>query len=111
MAKVEPIVFILSQSIETVRVDGSGRYSFLEFFKRRRAQSLAVFERWFYWTDQMGLWRSPQDRPNQKTFIQRTTLPVLEAYHEQQQPKGMGYIMLTLKAWGISNNMFEWQVG
>ncbi|XP_064873189.1 low-density lipoprotein receptor-related protein 2-like [Oncorhynchus nerka] len=75
------------KSIETVRVDGSGRYSFLEFFKRRPAQSLAVFERWFYWTDQMGLWRSPQDRPNQKTFIQRTTLPVLEAYHEQQQPK------------------------
>ncbi|XP_031672309.1 low-density lipoprotein receptor-related protein 2 isoform X3 [Oncorhynchus kisutch] len=75
------------KSIETVRVDGSGRYSFLEFFKRRPAQSLAVFERWFYWTDQKGLWRSPQDRPNQKTFIQRTTLPVLEAYHEQQQPK------------------------
>uniref|UniRef100_A0AAZ3QUG8 EGF-like domain-containing protein n=1 Tax=Oncorhynchus tshawytscha TaxID=74940 RepID=A0AAZ3QUG8_ONCTS len=75
------------KSIETVRVDGSGRYSFLEFFKRRLAQSLAVFERWFYWTDQKGLWRSPQDRPNQKTFIQRTTLPVLEAYHEQQQPK------------------------
>ncbi|XP_052380832.1 low-density lipoprotein receptor-related protein 1B-like isoform X32 [Oncorhynchus keta] len=75
------------KSIETVRVDGNGRYSFLEFFKRRPAQSLAVFERWFYWTDQMGLWRSPQDRPNQKTFIQRTTLPVLEAYHEQQQPK------------------------
>ncbi|KAM9517802.1 uncharacterized protein ACWYII_044611 isoform 3-T3 [Salvelinus alpinus] len=75
------------KSIETVRVDGSGRYSFLEFFKRRPAQSLAVFERWFYWTDQMGLWRSPQDRPDQKTFIQRTTLSVLEAYHEQQQPK------------------------
>nr|XP_046146668.1 low-density lipoprotein receptor-related protein 1B-like isoform X7 [Oncorhynchus gorbuscha] len=75
------------KSIETVRVDGSGRYSFLEFFKRRPAQSLAVFERWFYWTDQMGLWRSPQDRPNKKTFIQRTTLLVLEAYHEQQQPK------------------------
>uniref|UniRef100_A0AAZ3SHK3 EGF-like domain-containing protein n=1 Tax=Oncorhynchus tshawytscha TaxID=74940 RepID=A0AAZ3SHK3_ONCTS len=75
------------KSIETVRVDGSGRYSFLEFFKRRPAQSLAVFDRWFYWTDQKGLWRSPQDRPNQKTFIQRTTLPVLEAYHEQQQPK------------------------
>ncbi|XP_042168444.1 low-density lipoprotein receptor-like, partial [Oncorhynchus tshawytscha] len=75
------------KSIETVRVDGSGRYSFLEFFKRRPAQSLAVFDRWFYWTDQKGLWRSPQDQPNQKTFIQRTTLPVLEAYHEQQQPK------------------------
>ncbi|XP_055731656.1 low-density lipoprotein receptor-related protein 2-like [Salvelinus fontinalis] len=75
------------KSIETVRVDGSGRYSFLEFFKRRPAQSLAVFERWFYWTDQMGLWRSPQDRPDQKTFIQRTRLSVLEAYHEQQQPK------------------------
>ncbi|XP_064862107.1 low-density lipoprotein receptor-related protein 1B-like isoform X3 [Oncorhynchus nerka] len=75
------------KSIETVRVDGSGRYSFLEFFKRRPAQSLAVFDRWFYWTDQKGLWRSPQDQPNQKNFIQRTTLPVLEAYHEQQQPK------------------------
>ncbi|XP_031672657.1 low-density lipoprotein receptor-related protein 2 isoform X6 [Oncorhynchus kisutch] len=75
------------KSIETVRVDGSGRYSFLEFFKRRPAQSLAVFDRWFYWTDQKGLWLSPQDRPNQKTFIQRTTLPILEAYHEQQQPK------------------------
>eukprot|EP00063_Salmo_salar_P027647 XP_014002482.1 PREDICTED: low-density lipoprotein receptor-related protein 1B-like [Salmo salar] len=74
------------KSIETVRVDGNGRYSFREFFKRP-AQSLAVFERWFYWTDQKGLWRSPQDQPNQKTFIQRTTLPVLEAYHERQQPK------------------------
>ncbi|KAL0963285.1 hypothetical protein UPYG_G00352170 [Umbra pygmaea] len=78
----------VKKSIETVRVDGSGRYSFREFFKGRRAQTLAVSGRWFYWTDEKGLWRSLQAVPNQNTFIQRTALPVLKAYHELQQPKG-----------------------
>ncbi|XP_034151271.1 low-density lipoprotein receptor-related protein 2 isoform X3 [Esox lucius] len=75
------------KSIETVKVDRSGRYSFGEFFKGRPAHGLAVFDRWFYWTDAKGLWRSIQGQTNQNTFIQRTPLPVIKAYHELQQPK------------------------
>ncbi|KAJ8007522.1 hypothetical protein DPEC_G00118370 [Dallia pectoralis] len=76
------------KSIETVKVDRRGRYSFRGFFNERRARSLAVFERWFYWTDEKGLWGSVQGPSNQNIFIQRAPLPVIETYHELQQPKG-----------------------
>ncbi|XP_059214408.1 low-density lipoprotein receptor-related protein 2 isoform X2 [Centropristis striata] len=76
------------KSIETVRVDGTGRYSFTGLFNRRPALSLAVFESSFYWVDDRGLWQVPQSQPNQKKFIWKATLPTLAVYHELQQPQG-----------------------
>lgn len=76
------------QSIETVKVDGSGRYSFTGLFNRRPALSLAVFESSFYWVDDKGLWQVPLNQPDQRKFIWKATLPILAVYHELQQPQG-----------------------
>ncbi|KAG7216582.1 hypothetical protein INR49_023291, partial [Caranx melampygus] len=74
------------KSIETVKVDGTGRYSFTELFNRRAPLSLAVFESLFYWADDKGLWQVSQNQPNQKKFLWKAQLPLLTAYHELQQP-------------------------
>ncbi|XP_071323032.1 low-density lipoprotein receptor-related protein 2 isoform X2 [Trachinotus anak] len=76
------------KSIETVRVDGTGRYSFTGLFNRRTVLSLAVFESLFYWVDDKGLWQVPQHQPNQKEFLWKAELPLLTVYHELQQPQG-----------------------
>ncbi|XP_031711305.1 low-density lipoprotein receptor-related protein 2-like [Anarrhichthys ocellatus] len=76
------------KSIETVKVDGTGGYSFTGLFNRKPALGLAVFENSFYWVDEKGLWQVPQNQPNQKQFIWKGTLPILAVYHELQQPQG-----------------------
>ncbi|XP_051269407.1 low-density lipoprotein receptor-related protein 4-like [Dicentrarchus labrax] len=81
-------ISVFKKSIETVKVDGTGRYSFTGLFNRRPALSLAVFASSFYWVDDKGLWQVPQNQPDQKTFIWKAALPVLAVYHELQQPKG-----------------------
>lgn len=79
------------QSVETVKVDGTGRYSFTGLFSRRPALSLAVFESSFYWVDDGGLWQVPQKQPDQKRFVSKAVLPVLAVYHQLQQPQGTYY--------------------
>ncbi|CAJ1071213.1 low-density lipoprotein receptor-related protein 2-like isoform X1 [Xyrichtys novacula] len=76
------------KSIETVKLDGTGRYSFTGLFNRRPALSLAVFEGSFFWADDKGLWKVPQKQPNQRKFIWKVAPPILAVYHEQQEPKG-----------------------
>ncbi|KAM7393106.1 hypothetical protein PAMA_007971 [Pampus argenteus] len=76
------------KSVETVKLDGTGRYSFTGLFNRRPALGLAVFESFFYWMDDKGLWQVPLNQPSQRKFIWKATLPVLTVYHELQQPQG-----------------------
>ncbi|XP_043952272.1 low-density lipoprotein receptor-related protein 2-like isoform X1 [Gambusia affinis] len=76
------------RSVETVKADGTGRYSFIGLFNKRPASSLAVFESMFFWVDQKGLWQAPQDQSKPKKFIRKTDLPLLSVFHELQQPKG-----------------------
>ncbi|KAM6902150.1 vitellogenin receptor-like [Xenentodon cancila] len=76
------------RSVETVKVDGTGRYSFLGLFNRRPALSLAVFESTFYWFDGRGLWQLPQNQPTQRKFIWKAEISLMVVYHELQQPKG-----------------------
>ncbi|RVE65639.1 hypothetical protein OJAV_G00118390 [Oryzias javanicus] len=76
------------RSIETVGVDGTGRYSFPGVFSKRPALSLAVFESMFYWVDSRGLWEAPQNKPTKRKFLWKTGVPLLTVYHELQQPKG-----------------------
>ncbi|XP_049909724.1 low-density lipoprotein receptor-related protein 4-like [Epinephelus moara] len=78
----------LKKSIETVKMDGTGPYSFTGLFNRRPALGLAVFESSFYWVDDKGLWQVPQNTPNQKQFLWKAALPILAVYHELQQPQG-----------------------
>nr|XP_046231538.1 low-density lipoprotein receptor-related protein 2-like isoform X2 [Scatophagus argus] len=76
------------KSIETVKMDGTGRFSITGLFNRRPALSLAVFESSFYWVDDKGLWQVPQNQPDQKKFISKAPLPILAVYHKLQQPQG-----------------------
>ncbi|KAM7369179.1 hypothetical protein PAMP_013472 [Pampus punctatissimus] len=76
------------KSVETVKLDGTGRYSFTGLFNRRPALGLTVFESFFYWVDDKGLWQVPLNQPSQRKFIWKATLPVLTVYHELQQPQG-----------------------
>lgn len=76
------------QSVETVKVDGTGRYTFREFFKGRTAQNLAVFNGWFYWADDRRLWQAPENQPSQKSFVLKGELTAMMVYHELQQPRG-----------------------
>ncbi|XP_076875728.1 uncharacterized protein lrp13b isoform X3 [Brachyhypopomus gauderio] len=74
-------------SIETVKVDGTGRYTFKEF-TGKMPQNLAVFNNWFYWTDNGRLWEAPQSQPNKKSFILKASMPIFTVFHELQQPRG-----------------------
>nr|XP_020465476.1 very low-density lipoprotein receptor-like [Monopterus albus] len=76
------------KSVETVKLDGTGRYSFTGLFNRIPGLSLAVFENSFYWADNKGLWQASQSQPHQKTFLGKAKLPLLTVYHELQQPEG-----------------------
>uniref|UniRef100_A0AAQ5ZPW7 EGF-like domain-containing protein n=1 Tax=Amphiprion ocellaris TaxID=80972 RepID=A0AAQ5ZPW7_AMPOC len=76
------------RSIETVKMDGTGRYSLAGVFSRRPALSLTVFESSFYWVDDKGLWQTPQNRPSERKFIWKAELPLIAVYHELQQPEG-----------------------
>ncbi|XP_034752534.1 low-density lipoprotein receptor-related protein 2-like isoform X1 [Etheostoma cragini] len=76
------------KSIETAKVDGTGRHSFTGLFNRGLPRSLAVFESLFYWVDDKALWQAPQNQPNPTQFILKATLPILAVYHELQQPQG-----------------------
>ncbi|KAA0703658.1 putative vitellogenin receptor [Triplophysa tibetana] len=76
-------------SIESIRTDGSGSYTFWNFFQGSPGQSLAVFNGWFYWADEKRLWQTPQNLPPAKynEFLLKASLPVLTVYHELQQPQ------------------------
>ncbi|XP_056434326.1 low-density lipoprotein receptor-related protein 2 isoform X4 [Gadus chalcogrammus] len=78
-------------SVETVRVDGTGRSSFPGLLgSTGAATGLAVFGNRFYWTDRQGLWRADQNPTSVKALIQRdlAALPFMTVVHALQQPQG-----------------------
>ncbi|KAK3521954.1 hypothetical protein QTP70_020467, partial [Hemibagrus guttatus] len=77
------------KSIETVKVDGTGRHTFREFFKGQTGQNLAVFNGWFYWADDRRLWQAPVTQPSQKSFVLKGEPSTIMVYHELQQPRGL----------------------
>ncbi|XP_059395613.1 low-density lipoprotein receptor-related protein 2 isoform X2 [Carassius carassius] len=83
-------ISVYKASIESIRTDGSGRHTFWDFFQGRPAQTLAVFNGWFYLADEKKLWQAPQNRSSDTLngFILKASLPVLNIYHVLQQPRG-----------------------
>lgn len=71
-----------------MKTDGSGRYSFPGVFSQKPALSLAVFEQFFYFADEKGLWQAPQKSPQQRKLIWKDSLSLISVYHELQQPQG-----------------------
>ncbi|XP_059400694.1 low-density lipoprotein receptor-related protein 2-like [Carassius carassius] len=83
-------ISVYKASIESVRTDGSGLHTFWGFFQGRPAQTLAVFNGWFYWADEKKLSQASQSMPadTQNGFILKASLPLLNIYHALQQPRG-----------------------
>ncbi|XP_042588115.1 low-density lipoprotein receptor-related protein 2 isoform X5 [Cyprinus carpio] len=83
-------ISVYKASIESIRTDGTGRHTFWDFFQGRPAQTLAVFNGWFYLADEKKLWQAPQNMSSDPLngFILKATLPVLNIYHVLQQPRG-----------------------
>ncbi|XP_062383968.1 low-density lipoprotein receptor-related protein 2-like isoform X2 [Sardina pilchardus] len=74
-------------SIETVKCDGSGRYTFMDVFKGRTARALAVFEGLFYWADEKYLWQIDPKEPEKSNFVVKASSPHMAVYHSLQQPR------------------------
>ncbi|KAM8873175.1 uncharacterized protein ACB058_004818 isoform 2-T2 [Synchiropus picturatus] len=85
----------IKQSVETVRLDGSGRYSFMGLFSGNPPMGLAVFGNMFYWVDDQGMWQAPQNLPGQKKFLWKSTQAVFTVFHELQQPQGTSACAMT----------------
>ncbi|XP_016411830.1 low-density lipoprotein receptor-related protein 2-like [Sinocyclocheilus rhinocerous] len=83
-------ISVYKASIESIRTDGTGRHTFWDFLQGRPAQTLAVFNGWFYWADEKKLWQASQNVPadSQNGFILKASLPLLNIYHVLQQPQG-----------------------
>ncbi|XP_048030956.1 low-density lipoprotein receptor-related protein 2 isoform X1 [Megalobrama amblycephala] len=83
-------ISVYKMSIESIRTDGTGRHTFWDYFQGSRAQTLAVFNGWFYWADEKKLWQVPQNlsAAKQDGFILKASLPYLNIYHALQQPQG-----------------------
>ncbi|KAL2087738.1 hypothetical protein ACEWY4_016566 [Coilia grayii] len=74
-------------SIETVKCDGSGRYTFWDVFKGRTARALAAFEGLFYWADEKYLWQIDPKDPKESKFVIKASSPYITVYHSLQQPQ------------------------
>ncbi|XP_029457218.1 low-density lipoprotein receptor-related protein 2-like isoform X2 [Rhinatrema bivittatum] len=73
------------ESIESIKIDGSGRHSFPEMLiKDQNPLGLAFFEAWFYWADETRLLRAAQDL-QKEILMNFTGLSAFTMLHELQQ--------------------------
>lgn len=82
-----PLCLACPQSIETLRVDGSGRHSFHAVLRSHTEPlGLAVFESRFFWTDGTELvsatWASPQEH----AVLLHASISAFTVLHALQQP-------------------------
>ncbi|KAJ7407454.1 hypothetical protein WISP_126041 [Willisornis vidua] len=87
------------ESIETLRVDGSGRHSFHAVLRSHTEPlGLAVFESRFFWTDGTELvsatWASPQEH----AVLLRATVSSFAVLHALQQPPQLSIMYASGKA-------------
>ncbi|XP_057608840.1 prolow-density lipoprotein receptor-related protein 1-like isoform X4 [Chionomys nivalis] len=79
------------ESIETVKVDGSGRYTFSGiFFEDEDPVGLTVFENAFFWANQTQLVRTSPSNPKEREVLLHTSRASVSAFsvlHRSQQPK------------------------
>lgn len=79
---------LILQSIETMKVDGSGRYAFPGIFvEDEDPVGLAVFENAFFWANQTQLIRTSPSSPKEREVLLRASVSALSVLHKSQQPK------------------------
>nr|XP_025041567.1 low-density lipoprotein receptor-related protein 2-like [Pelodiscus sinensis] len=77
------------ESIETVKVDGSGRYTFPEMLlKDQDPVGLVVFENWFFWADAERLLSAPRSPARERQVLWNTSVSAFTVLHELQQQPG-----------------------
>ncbi|KAH0628505.1 hypothetical protein JD844_009788, partial [Phrynosoma platyrhinos] len=75
------------ESIETIKTDGTGRYTFPEMLlKNQDPLGLAVFENWFFWADKEHLVYSSHSSPRVSVLLNHS-VSALTVLHELQQPQ------------------------
>lgn len=75
------------QSIETLRVDGSGRHSFPTVLRSHTEPlGLAVFESRFFWTDGTELVSATRASPQEHAVLLRAPVSAFTVLHALQQP-------------------------
>ncbi|KAG2466656.1 LRP2 protein, partial [Polypterus senegalus] len=74
------------ESIETIFLDGGGRFSILGAFPRgTEVLGFALFEEWFYWSDGKQLWQTSRNSPQQSTALMQSSSSLLAIFHPLQQ--------------------------
>ncbi|CAN0058313.1 unnamed protein product [Bubo scandiacus] len=75
------------ESIETLRVDGSGRHSFPSVLRSHTEPlGLAVFESRFFWTDGTELVSATRASPQEHAVLLRAPISAFTVLHALQQP-------------------------
>ncbi|XP_036065103.1 prolow-density lipoprotein receptor-related protein 1-like isoform X3 [Onychomys torridus] len=76
------------ESIETMKVDGSGRYAFPGIFvEDEDPVGLAVFENAFFWANQTQLICTSPSSPKEREVLLHASVSALSVLHKSQQPK------------------------
>ncbi|KAM5264320.1 low-density lipoprotein receptor-related protein 2-like [Ctenodactylus gundi] len=76
------------ESIETVRVDGSGRHSFPKLFlDNEDLVGLAVFENTFFCANKTHLFQSSPSIPRERKVLLDVSVAAFSVLHKSQQPK------------------------
>nr|XP_033771431.1 low-density lipoprotein receptor-related protein 2-like [Geotrypetes seraphini] len=74
------------ESIETIKIDGTGRHTFPDMIKDQNPLGLAFYEGWFYWADANSLFRATQDS-EKEVLINITGLSAFTMMHRLLQPQ------------------------
>ncbi|XP_027657493.2 very low-density lipoprotein receptor-like [Falco cherrug] len=81
------------ESIETLRIDGSGRHSFPGVLRSHTEPlSLAVFESRFFWTDGTELVSSTWTSPQEHAVLLRAPVSAFSVLHALQQPPQLSIV-------------------
>ncbi|XP_071068728.1 low-density lipoprotein receptor-related protein 4-like isoform X3 [Dasypus novemcinctus] len=76
------------KSIESVRVDGSGRYTFPEIFlEDEDPVGLVIFENCFFWANKMQLFRTSRHTPKKREVLLNASVSAFSVLHKFQQPR------------------------
>uniref|UniRef100_H0W3X9 EGF-like domain-containing protein n=1 Tax=Cavia porcellus TaxID=10141 RepID=H0W3X9_CAVPO len=75
------------QSIETVKVDGSGRYSFPRNLQDEEPTGLAVFENSFFWASKTQLFHTSRDSPGERRVLLDASISAFSVLHRSMQPQ------------------------
>ncbi|KAF4801198.1 hypothetical protein TURU_036634 [Turdus rufiventris] len=87
------------ESIETLRVDGSGRHSFHAVLRgHMELLGLAVFESRFFWTDGTELVSATWVSPQEHTVLLRASISAFTVLHALQQPPKLSIVYASEKA-------------